>query len=328
MTKLLKYFKSTISAFVIITMFTSCQNANYKEITINRFDIDAQNYVKLDDAGKEVFCKKYSDLISLYIDKIYPDTNITISSKMENFANSNATKYFSKDVETAFSNISNLQLTLSIIAENMKEKANINFPKIFTAIIPYNQTILLNDSTAIIGLNHYLGKDHLAYEGFPSFRRDFKINEKIPYDLTEAIIKINYPYSPKEDTLLERMLYEGLIAVIASEVIPNFNESLVFNFSDKQLSWCEKNETKLWNQLLIDESLYITSETLIAQYINPAPFTQAFTNESPGMACRWLGMKIINSYTNKSGVSALGAIKNNIYQESQATLINSKYNGK
>lgn len=328
MTKHLKYFNSIISAIAILLTIVGCQNSEYKEITIERFDLDATNYINLDKTGKVDFSKKYSNVIALYIDKIYPDSNMTISSKMENFANSKATKYFSKDVETAFSNISNLQNTLSLIAGKMKEKYNIDFPEIYTAIIPYTQSVLLNDSTAIIGLNHYLGKSHPAYEGFPSFRRDFKIADKIPYDLTEAIIKTKFPYSPKDNTLLEKMLYEGLIALTASEVIPDFNESMFFNFSSEQLSWCEKNETKLWNQLLIDESLYITSESLIGQYLNPAPFTQAFTQDSPGMACRWLGMRIINSYTKNNKTSVFDALKNNVYQESQATLINSKYNGK
>ena len=328
MTTNLKILKSTIYAIVFLITFTNCQNPDYKGIKIERFDIDASNYVNLDKTGKAEFHNKYSDVIELYINKIYPDTNISICSKLENFANSKATKYFTKDINFAFSDISAIQKTLSFEALNFNEKANIKFPKIFTAIIPYNQSILINDSTAIIGLNHYLGKNHPAYEGFPSFRRNFKISDKIPYDLAEAIIKTKYPYTPKENTLLERMLYEGTVAMIASEVIPDFKENLFFNFSSEQLLWCKKNEAKLWNQLLIDESLYISSESIIAQYLNPAPFTPAFTQDSPGMACRWIGMRIVNSYIDNTGTSALIAITKSIYQESQATLINSKYNGK
>lgn len=326
MFKTQKYF--SVIWILLASILHSCQNTEYMPITIERFDIEAANFDNLDNRSKMEFESKYKGVIDIYVEKMYPGSSISTDSKLTNFANSEAINFFLKDVVKAYPDLNAEEKILGYQKHLFEKELELSYPEIYTAVIPYNQSILLNDTILIVGLNHFLGSDYAPYESFAEYTRTFKTREKITYCILEAILKSHFPYETKDGTLLEAIMYEGIIAETASQLQEDFSESLYFSITQKSLDWCKENENKLWNQLLIDDCLYSTSEEVIASFINPAPFTPAFTNQSPGKAACWLGYRIINKYIRGTDIPATTLLKTKSYQNSQKLLIDSKYNGK
>ncbi len=318
----------TCCFFLLAILAFACNDVKNQSITIHRFDLDVMEYPKMATAQQEQFTKNYAPIINLYINKIYPSDEISLSDKLNTFVNSDAINFFRQDVAKEFNSLSDIENDLGEEQKAFADKFGIQFPVIYSAIIPYNQSVILNDSIAIIGLNHYLGASYKPYEYFPEYKRRFKIRDKIKYDVAEAVLKTNYPYTPKDGTLLERMVYEGAIACSMKTVVPNYNDSTCLSFKKQQLAWCDDNEKKIWNQLLIDDILYSTDPVLMKSVLDPAPFCEIFTQESPGQIGRWIGMKIIEAYLSNSDDSLRDMLSSKSYQQSQKLLITSSYNGK
>ena len=114
----------------------------------------------------------------------------------------------------------------------------------------------------------------------------------------------------------------------AAEIVPNFDEATYFSITPEKYQWCCDNESQLWAQLLIDDDLYNTEEITITRYLDPAPYTVAFTDASPGMACRWIGLRIIERYLKAVDDSPFEMLNDKDYQDSQNILIKSQYDGK
>ena len=144
----------------------------------------------------------------------------------------------------------------------------------------------------------------------------------------EALLKIHFPFEPDDNTVLENMIYEGLIAYLAETIIPDYEDSLYFSFSSKQLSWCIAHERQIWEQLLIDDILYSTSGFVKSALLKPAPFSEHLTRESPGQTCCWIGKSIVESYLSNNKAELKYLLETKAYQDSQTFLIDSKYDGR
>ena len=109
------------------------------------------------------------------------------------------------------------------------------------------------------------------------------------------------------ERLIDYMLYWGKVHFILSSIIPEYNDTLAFGFTEKELEWCFINEKRIWEYFLEEEDngssiLFSSSTEYFYKYINPAGHSKGMPIESPGMVGRWLGYRIFSSY-----------IKNNIF---------------
>ena len=309
------------------SLLLSCKHDETEPVTIHRFEVETFGIADKSEAEKQRLANKYKEVINLYVDKIYPDSQMTGTAKLETFTNSNAINFFYEATVSKFADIADIEKQLGKEKKSISQ-FGIEFPEIYSAIIPYNQSIILNDSVAIIGLNHYLGADYEPYGYFPEYKRHFKIKEKIKYDLAEAILKTRFEYAPKTNTLLERMVYEGMIAAAAEKVVPEYADSLYFSITKEKFEWSVAHERQIWEQLLIEDVLYSTSGFLQSALLEPAPFSEYLSRESPGQVCRWIGKRIMEKYIANNGGDIKELLSTKRYQQSQNLLIDSGYDGK
>jgi hypothetical protein len=96
------------------------------------------------------------------------------------------------------------------------------------------------------------------------------------------------------------MLYNGKIIYFTKALLPEESDSLIIGFSKYQMEWCKANEEKMWTYLVENKKLFSTDLLTISKFVNPAPFTKDFTNQSPGRAAVWIGYQIINRYMAKN----------------------------
>ncbi len=174
------------------------------------------------------------------------------------------------------------------------------FPTAYTIISPFNQSVFTADSLLYIGLNHYLGADYAPYGYFPDYVRRMKTPERVMPDVAEALVRGNYPYNPQVEypTVLMRLLYEGAV-VEAVMQLAGVSEQEALGYDDEQMKWLDKHEREVWESLIGRKLIFSGDEQLASQLVNRAPFTSAISPETPGMAGRFIGHRIVNSYLDR-----------------------------
>lgn len=321
--------KSTIILSAICVLSTSVMgidNAICQPVEVHRFDIDIQHVDFSDTTAVARLRSQHRPVVEAFIEPLIPDSTLSANDKLETFANLNNIKFFFGDINRVYPPTDSIQSELTVVKRNLEAGFDIPFPDIYTIVSPYNQSIVfLGDNTVAIALNHYLGADYEPYGYYPSYVRQFKIKPKIKYNLVEALLKVNFKYEPKENTLLERMLYEGAVACAAKTVIDNFSEALFFSFSDEQTAWLVQNEKSVWHAPALQANLFSSDSDLFRSMLGVAPFSAPISPQSPGGTGKWIGMKILQKYLSAENVAPADFLRKKMYQNSRTILNDSKY---
>lgn len=180
-------------------------------------------------------------------------------------------------------------------------------PVIYTYISGFNQSMVTTDSILGISLEKYLGKNdslyNEVYPPIPQYQRCRMNPENIAVDALKAWITTEFEYAPKQDNLLSRMLYEGRNMFLLHKIFPEINDTLIWNFTPAQITFCTDNEKQMWTYLIEQKLLFIGDNFRINQFTEEAPFTKDFSTESPGKAAIWIGYKIIESYNKQANIT-------------------------
>lgn len=175
-------------------------------------------------------------------------------------------------------------------------------PKIYTFVSGFNQSVVTAEGMLGIGLDKYLGSDHIFYSQLqlPAFRRQNMYPAKIPSDCMIAWAMTEFEYNDGNDNLLSNMIYQGRLLYFAEAMLPGHHDSIRTGFTSSQLEWCVKNETQMWTHLVENKLLFSTDARTISRFINEGPFTADFTRDSPSRAVTWLGWQIVKSYMKRN----------------------------
>lgn len=252
---------------------------------------------------------------------------MTDDSVLTSVAASPAVRIFGSETLRRFPSLDSLEEVVGDLFNNIKEKApELKRPVLYTIVSPRKLSIYNVDSVMLIALNHYLGPEFEGYEGFPPFERAQKRPEMIPYDITEAILGINYPYKRGANpTVLSRLLYEGAMAYAKSEIVPKASPENILGYNGDELKWLEENEENIWNQLINSQLLYSKDPQTIERLVLPSPATTLIHPDAPGRAGRYIGYRIVCSYMkNNPGKSVKDLLSPEFYDSSR-TLPDSKY---
>lgn len=180
-------------------------------------------------------------------------------------------------------------------------------PKVYSFVSGYNLSVAVGDSLVAIGLDRYLGSDTPQYAmlGIARYMTGKMTPQKIPSDVVKAWLYGEFPFNDSINNLLSNMIYEGELVYITRHLLPDEPETLIHGFTQEQLSWCKKNEKDMWTHLIENKSLFTTNSFDINKFINDAPFTSGFPQESPGRAAVWVGYRIIESFMERNDTISL-----------------------
>lgn len=175
-------------------------------------------------------------------------------------------------------------------------------PKVFSYVssLDFEMPIKFADSVLIIALDMYLGKDCKFYKqvGIPVYKSNLFMKQYIVADCLKEMAFSHIKFDNARITLLDEMLMEGKRLYFAEALLPEEQDSIIIGYSSAQMKWVQQNETTMWAYIIDKELLYTTDSKVIMKFINDAPFTSFFSNESPGRAGAWIGWQIIRSYMN------------------------------
>jgi hypothetical protein len=174
-----------------------------------------------------------------------------------------------------------------------------------TYLSGFNQSFITLPGCLGIGVDNYLGSGSLYYQdlGIPLYMRKYMNPENLPADAVRAWLYSELPGPSAEGGFLERMIFEGKLYYIARKLLPKISESNLFHYTDNQLKWCQEQERSMWKYLAEKKILFSNERLTIRKFLEEAPFTRDFGNESPGRVGTWIGYRIVSSYMKASGIS-------------------------
>ncbi|MDR0830225.1 MAG: hypothetical protein LBN95_08985 [Prevotellaceae bacterium] len=314
-----KYFLITL-----LTLFLfSCTNEKRKadltgidfEIKIQRFDKDfwALKTSKNQAEDLQKLYEKYPDFAPLYFNHIiYLGDDKELILK---FINDTVADKLYSDVLKKFDDVEKIEKQLT----NAFRRGHYFFPQLSVpqcvmCVSLLNQNVIVSDSLIALGIDKYLGADYPLYELSPENYPYLLANwrpEKVVSDYIFAWLSTEFEFDPQSERLLDEMIYKGKILYLTSLLLPKEKEETIMGYSPEQWKWCKKYERDMWQTLIQQKHLFSTDYFLHIKYLNDAPFTQPFSQESPGRAGVFIGWQIIESYMkNNPEVTPLQLMQN------------------
>jgi len=191
-------------------------------------------------------------------------------------------------------------------------------PQVISCISGFNQSIVTSDNLIGISLDKFLGSDCSYYPQLGLSQ--YKCRRMNPVNIVpETMMAWALTEFPKDDNasnLLSYIIYQGKLMYFIDAMLPDLPDTLKIGFTRNQIDFCKEREAKMWAFLAEYKLLYSSQRMDVKRYIDDAPFTNSFTNESPGRTGVWQGWQIVRAYMRKNPeVSLSQLMQNQHYQE-------------
>jgi hypothetical protein len=179
--------------------------------------------------------------------------------------------------------------------------------KMITFIGPINSygNILTSEALAV-GLQLYMGNNYSLYQSeagqalYPAYiSRRFR-KEYIPVNCMKTIVDDMFPDNHAGRPLIEQMIQAGKNLYLLDQLIPETADTLKTGYTQDQLDGCYKNEARIWTHFVQNDLLYISDPSIVKDYMNDAPKTEAFGEESPGFIGQFVGWQIVKKWMSKN----------------------------
>lgn len=287
---------------------------------------DISRYTSLDSAERASLLYEKSVLLSDYLNVL--GCEHLSDSVMMSVSQSEPVKVFTPDVRHIYASLDSLKMQLGYIvgaAEHRGIKLNIND---YAAVVwGRPQSVVFVDSTMLIALNHYMGRDYPGYKGMPAYRVGSKTPQNLPYDLAESLVANACPFEGGQTpSLLNYMLYDGAVTAAKLELVDGATPEAAMGLSADQLKWFDDNEANVWRVLVTDKLLYDTSGFKIERIMLPAPSTDLVNAAAPGRAGRYIGYRIVQAYRKRHPEVTLPQLLSPEFYNGESSLKESGYN--
>ncbi|MDR1591879.1 MAG: hypothetical protein LBS16_03220 [Prevotellaceae bacterium] len=302
------------------------------DVEIGRFDKDFWALKGSDYAVTlPALQAKYPDFLPVYLEHILEfgsvEDSLTRVELARFFADTTVAHLYT-DALTAYEHVDDIEKKLTdAFRRGHYFFPNLPIPKCYMHASGLNQSVVIGDGFISLSIDNYLGTDYPIYQGvIYNYLIRNMIRSKAPSDYVIAWLSSEFPFSPTSGQLLEELIYHGKIMYLTSILMPDEKEHLLIGYTEAQWSWCKKYERDMWMTLIENKHLFTTENIWRAKYLNDAPFTSPFTQESPGRAGVYIGWQIIESYMQRNAtVTPLELI---LDLDAQHLLENSGYNPK
>lgn len=195
-------------------------------------------------------------------------------------------------------------------------------PAVYMHISGLNQNVLAGDSVLSLSIDKYMGKDYPLYQDFfYDYQRQKMTADYIVPDYITGWLMSEYPFTGKENVLLDRMIYEGKIKYILQLILPERTQAKLMGYTDSSLAWCKENEANLWKAIIERKHLYTPDLLVTGKYFEDMPST-FLASDAPGNIGTWVGWQIVNRYMEETNTSPANLMENT---DSQSILAASKY---
>jgi hypothetical protein len=176
-------------------------------------------------------------------------------------------------------------------------------PQVYSYVsdLYYEQPVMKKDSVLVIALDDYLGENFLPYRqlNIPLYHRRLMKRPYIPVDVAKAIYAVDFrvPFHP--NTLLDHMMEAGKVLYFLDAVLPETADSLKIGFTESQWQWMSKHKKDVWSVMINNNMLFSGNYMVINKMMQPGPFTDGFSRQSPSAMGAWFGWQMVRRYMKR-----------------------------
>ena len=203
-----------------------------------------------------------------------------------------------------------IQTTKPILEEGFK-RLHFYFPKyplthkLTLFVGPFEQfgNIITKDAVAI-GLQAHLGLGSSWYlteqmqAMYPNFLRIRFAPNYIAVNTMENLLNDMEPLK-EQGNLITQIIESGKRQYILKACLPSLADTLLFGYSDKQLSILNKEESKIWEYMVAEKLSYSTNESDISDFLQEGDNNQIFGDLFPGNIGKYIGYKIVDAWMHQ-----------------------------
>ena len=181
---------------------------------------------------------------------------------------------------------------------------NDSTPPIYTYIsgLNYEEPIVFSQYGIIIGIDMFYGSDYQPYKKLqiPGFLSNNFNKEYIAPIVMRDFAKQKFKAFLSGKTMLDNMIGLGKIEYFLEAMMPNMVDSARFQFTEKQMNWCNSHEGAFWKHLTMKNLLFSKDLHSYKKYLQPGPFVSSLERDSPGRAGVYIGYKIVKKYMERN----------------------------
>lgn len=292
-------------------------------VSIVRVDSIMSHYASADSVGRSTMLDQNRTVLDAYLQVLgLPAAN---DSAMLEVARSPMVSIFAPAVDSIYTGLDIEQQQLgNILARGKQQGLDFDIEHFAAVVWGRPQSIMFNDKTMMLALNHYLGENHDAYKGIPAYVRAMKTRASIPYDMTEALIGGKYPIADNT-TVLANLLYQGALAEAKMQLLDSPCEAMALGFTDEQLADIASHEKFIWERLVRNDMIHSTDRSVIGLLFDPAPVSALISPDSPGRTARYVGYRIVKAYLQSHPDTKLADLFSPTFYNSTTVLADSGY---
>jgi hypothetical protein len=176
---------------------------------------------------------------------------------------------------------------------------------------PFEQfgNIITKDAVAI-GLQMHLGKSSSWYAPermqtmYPNYISTRFTPNYIAVNSMENILNDMAPLA-EQGNLVTQMIESGKRQYILKACLPSLSDTLLFGYSDKQLSILNKEESKIWEYMVAEKLSYSNNESDISDFLQEGDNNQIFGDLFPGNVGKYIGYKIVDAWMHQKSQANL-----------------------
>lgn len=299
------YFGLIIFSITTLVLVLGCKNALSKKT--NQYENLSYELVRFDQLFKSADKSSFEELKNTYpylFPGSYPD------SYWLGYKEDSIYQALSQRVDKQFSDFTKEKNQINSVFIKLKEYyPSFHPPKVVTLIsnLDLNNQVIYADSLLFISLDNYLGSTSDMYENIPKYVKSYLNPERIPVDVAIALVNKMYVQQPNP-VFVERLVDAGKQKYAVQQLLPNYSEMKIMNYSDEKGQWARDNEYNIWQYFMEKEYLYNPDKDLVRRFLDPAPFSKFYLEsdtESPGQIGAWIGLQIVKSYAEKNSTQTL-----------------------
>jgi len=259
--------------------------------------------------------KKYPEFVDIYFGNVltlqgYESKNEDFYTSLQAFISDKRMQDVYKMTTEEFGSFNSELKELDQAFTNAKKYfPEAEVPNIYTYISEFTlQRFIFQDGMKdgiAIGLDLFLGKnfDYARLEQgsntFSNYLTRTYNKEHLVKKVVEAWLE-DIMGLQTGNRLIDQMMYNGKKTYFLNQIIEK-PDSIILEYTDKQLSWIKNNENQMWAFFLEKDWFYTTDQYVIKRLTYPSPNTEALgmPTSAPGQTGNYLGWRIVESYMKR-----------------------------
>ena len=228
----------------------------------------------------------------------YPDDSTFINTLYQRFTNPHIDSLL-METQRVFGDRSTLKKEFEEAFANLQHYyPEVSLPKIQTIVTGFDTDLFISDTLIVVGLDYYLGTG----AKYRPNMYEYILQQYIPQNIVPSVMllygidgRINAT-NMNDRTVLADMIAYGKSFYFAKRMLPCTPDSILINYTRKDIEGSRKNQDLIWFRLVEDKVLYSTDKQIKQHYLGERPKTVEVGPECPGRIAQWVGWQIVNSY--------------------------------